>query len=124
VYAPPGTALNEVVRVAGARWRIDDLFKLAKGQVGLDQYEVRSWQGWYRHITLALLALLVLTIGARQKGEPAARTTSQSRSRKSAGSWSGCSGPPSARRTRSPRGPAGAGTIRRSRNNAISGVAA
>jgi hypothetical protein len=54
-----------LVRVAGARWSIDDLYKLAKVQVGLDQYEVRCWPGWYRHITLALT---VLTIGARKKG--------------------------------------------------------
>lgn len=66
-YAPAGTPLAELVRVAGARWSIDDLFKLAKGQVGLDHYEVRSWQGWYRHTTLALVALAVLTVGARKK---------------------------------------------------------
>lgn len=46
VYAPEGTLLADMVRVAGTRWTIEDLFKLAKGQVGLDQYEVRSWQGW------------------------------------------------------------------------------
>ena len=46
VYAPVDTPLEEVVRAAGARWTIDDMFKLAKGQVGLDHYEVRSWQGW------------------------------------------------------------------------------
>jgi SRSO17 transposase len=54
VYAPEGTPLAEIVRAAGTRWTIEDMFKLAKGQVGLDHYEVRSWQGWYRHITLAL----------------------------------------------------------------------
>ena len=70
VYAPAGTALEEVVRVAGARWTSDDTFKQAKGLVGLDQYEVRSWQGWYRHITLALLAFAVLTI-ATKKGHVA-----------------------------------------------------
>jgi len=42
VYAPAPTALPELVRAAGARWTIDDWFKLAKGQVGLDHYEVRS----------------------------------------------------------------------------------
>jgi SRSO17 transposase len=64
VYCPAATPLAEVVRAAGARWTIDDAFKLAKGQVGLDQYEVRSWRGWHRHVTLALLALAVLTVGA------------------------------------------------------------
>ena len=46
VYAPAETPLDEIVRAAGARWTIEDTFKLAKGQVGLDQYEVRSWHGW------------------------------------------------------------------------------
>ena len=47
--------LAELVRVAGARWIIEDAFKVAKQEVGLDEYEVRRWVGWYRHITLALL---------------------------------------------------------------------
>jgi hypothetical protein len=77
------------VSVAGARWTIDDMFKQAKGLVGLDQYEVRSWQGWYRHITLALLAFAALafaalTIATTQGGPPrrsGARATSRSPSR-------------------------------------------
>ena len=44
------------MRVAGTRWTIEECFKEAKGEVGLDQYEVRKWDGWYRHITLAMLA--------------------------------------------------------------------
>src|SRR5918992_1611641 len=71
VFAPTDTPLAELVRAIGARWTIEDVFKLAKRQVGLDQYEVRSWIGWHRHITLALLALAALTIGARQKGATA-----------------------------------------------------
>jgi SRSO17 transposase len=114
VYAPEGTPLTEVVRVAGARWSIDDLFKLAKGQVGLDHYEVRSWQGWYRHITLALLALAVLTVGARKKGALRVRSTSQSRSPRSAGCSSDSSGPRSGAQRKSPRGPAGVAIIRKS----------
>ena len=54
--APDGTALADLVRVAGTRWTIEACFAAAKGEVGLDQYEVRSWHGWYRHITLAMLA--------------------------------------------------------------------
>jgi SRSO17 transposase len=113
VYAPEETPLIAVVRVAGARWSIDDLFKLAKGQVGLDHYEVRSWHGWYRHITLALLALAVLTVGARKKGGLRVRSTSRSRSHRSVGCSSGSSGWPSGHRTRSWPGPAGVATIRR-----------
>ena len=47
-------ALAESVRVTAARWIIEDAFKEAKQEVGLDEYEVRRWTGWYRHITLAL----------------------------------------------------------------------
>src|SRR3954452_16053338 len=60
--APPGTTLADLVRVAGTRWTIEECFEAAKGEVGLDQYEVRSWTGWHRHITLALLALAYLTV--------------------------------------------------------------
>jgi len=48
--------LEELVRVAGTRWIIEESFERAKGTVGLDEYEVRRWEAWYRHITLALLA--------------------------------------------------------------------
>jgi SRSO17 transposase len=50
------TPLSELARVAGARWAVEESFETAKGEVGLDHYEVRSWAGWYRHITLAMLA--------------------------------------------------------------------
>jgi SRSO17 transposase len=62
VFAPHATSLQEVVRVAGSRWTIESGFEEAKGEVGLDQYEVRSWTGWYRHITLAMWALALLTV--------------------------------------------------------------
>jgi SRSO17 transposase len=54
--APEGTDLATLVRVAGTRWTIEACFEAAKGEVGLDQYEVRSWTGWHRHVTLAMLA--------------------------------------------------------------------
>lgn len=62
VFAPPGTTLQTMVKVAGQRWTIEVCFESAKGEVGLDEYEVRSWTGWYRHITLALLAHAFLTV--------------------------------------------------------------
>ncbi len=61
VFAPQATTLEEVVRVAGSRWTVESGFEEAKGEVGLDHYEVRSWTGWYRHITLAMWALALLT---------------------------------------------------------------
>jgi SRSO17 transposase len=61
-FAPASTPFSEFVRVAGFRWAIEDSFESAKGEVGLDQYEVRRWVSWYRHITLALLAHAYLTV--------------------------------------------------------------
>jgi|SRR5947209_13874453 len=54
-YGPSDTEVEELVRVAGMRWTIEVCFEDAKEVVGLDQYEVRKWTAWYRHITLALL---------------------------------------------------------------------
>jgi SRSO17 transposase len=48
--------------VAGSRWTIESGVEAAKGEVGLDHDEVRTWTGWYRHITLAMWALALLTI--------------------------------------------------------------
>ena len=62
VFAPTGTSLQALVTVAGQRWWIEQSFELAKGEVGLDQYEVRRWDGWYRHMTLAMFALAYLTV--------------------------------------------------------------
>ena len=62
VFASHATSLQEVVRVAGSRWTVESGFEAAKGEVGLDQYEVRSWTAWYRHITLAMWALALLTV--------------------------------------------------------------
>ena len=62
VFAPQPTTLEAVVRVAGSRWTVESSFEAAKGDVGLDQYEVRSWTAWYRHITLAMWALALLAM--------------------------------------------------------------
>ena len=61
-FSPAEAALAELVRVAGTRWIIEDAFKEAKQEVGLDEYEVRRWTGWYRHITLALLVHAFLAV--------------------------------------------------------------
>src|SRR3954447_7813769 len=60
--APEGTDLATLVRVAGTRWTIASCFGAAKGEVGLDEYEVRSWTGWHRHVTLAMLAHAYLAV--------------------------------------------------------------
>ena len=71
-FCPAGTPLSELGRVAGTRWAIEESFESAKGEVGLDHYEVRRWPGWYRHITLALLAHAYLTVtrARAEKGAP------------------------------------------------------
>jgi SRSO17 transposase len=61
-FAPEGTTLAQLVRVAGSRWAIEECLESAKNEVGLDQYEVRRWEAWYRYITLSLLAHAYLTV--------------------------------------------------------------
>jgi SRSO17 transposase len=61
-WSPRPVPLHTLVTVAGSRWSIEELFQTGKGQVGLDHYQVRGWTGWHRHVTLAMLALAVLTI--------------------------------------------------------------
>jgi SRSO17 transposase len=61
-HAPEPTTLAQLVRIAGTRWAIEACFEAAKGEVGLDEYEVRSWTGWHRHITLAMLAHAYLAV--------------------------------------------------------------
>lgn len=67
-HGPESTPLRELVRVAGARWAIEETFQTAKGQVGLDHYQVRRYDGWYRHITLAMLAHAFLTVTSADAG--------------------------------------------------------
>ncbi len=61
-FGAADTLMMELVRVAGTRWIIEDAFKEAKQEVGLDEYQVRRWTGWYRHITLALLVHAFLAV--------------------------------------------------------------
>ncbi len=122
VYAPADTPLPQIVRAAGARWSIEDVFHLAKGEVGLDHYEVRSWHGWHRHITLALVALFALTLARRKGGPPTARSTSPSPSPRSAASSSDSSGRRPTRPLTSSPGPAGDAITSASPNCAIAAV--
>ena len=60
-FGPAGTSLEVLARVAGRRWAVEEAFAQGKGEVGLDEYEVRSsWVGWHRHMTLAMAALALL----------------------------------------------------------------
>ena len=72
-FGPRGTRLRTLVATAGARWAVEESFQTAKNEVGLDQYQVRRYDAWYAHITLAIAAaaFLVITRAAEAaKGAP------------------------------------------------------
>jgi SRSO17 transposase len=65
-YNPNHAEFGELVQVAGARWPIEECFGSAKNEVGLDNYQVRTWDAWHRHTTLAMLAHTFLAITAHK----------------------------------------------------------
>lgn len=78
VFAPELTTLAKVVNVAGTRWAIETGFEALKSEAGLDDYETRSWTGWYRHITLSLLAHAFLSVVRSREAEKGAQVPSLS----------------------------------------------
>lgn len=78
-FGPAGTPVEELVRVAGARWAIEECFQTAKNETGLDHYQVRGYPAWYRHITLSMAAaaFLVVLRAAAKKGAPNASVLSR-----------------------------------------------
>ena len=86
VFGPADTSLEEMARVAGRRWAIEESFAQSKSGVGLDQHEVRSWTGWHRHMTLAMGAQALLAITrARLFARPAASQAALAAFKKSRG---------------------------------------
>ncbi|MBF6339715.1 IS701 family transposase [Nocardia abscessus] len=85
--APIGTSDDELIKVAGARWAVEDCFQTAKTEVGLDQYQVRRYDAWYRHITLALLAHTYLAVTAAISPKALAANSSHSHLVRSDVSW-------------------------------------
>jgi SRSO17 transposase len=71
--APAGTPLARLAEVAGMRWAVECGFEAAKGACGLTDYEVRSWPGWYRHVTLALFAHALLAVIRARAAQPGGR---------------------------------------------------
>jgi hypothetical protein len=71
-FGPARTTLAELVGVAGIRWAVEECFQAAKGQVGLDHYQVRRYDAWYRHATLAMVAQGFLA-AVRAQAAPTAR---------------------------------------------------
>lgn len=59
--------LVELVRVAGARWGVEETFQFAKNETGLDHYQVRRYDAWYRHVTLSMLAAGFLAVTAHRE---------------------------------------------------------
>ena len=65
-WCPAGTPVAALVTVEGQRWAIEDSFKTAKNELGLDHNETRSWHGWHRHVSLVMLAFAMLVAIRRQ----------------------------------------------------------
>lgn len=74
---PSRTTLTRLAEVAGSRWSIEGGFESAKQEAGLADYEVRSWTGWHRHITLSLLAHAVLAVVRKLAAEPPQKSRSR-----------------------------------------------
>lgn len=78
VYAPANTKLEDMILIAGRRWRIEECFGIAKDKLGLSEYEVRSWQGWHRHMALVMAAQSFLSVLRHQvEPPPLAKKNSQ-----------------------------------------------
>jgi SRSO17 transposase len=77
---PARTTLTRLAKTAGARWSIEGGFESAKQEAGLADYEVRSWTGWHRHVTLSLLAHAILAVVRRLADEPPPKSAPVSRS--------------------------------------------
>ena len=77
---PRRTTLTRLAMTAGARWSIEGGFESAKQETGLADYEVRSWTGWYRHITLCLLAQAVLAAVRKLADVPPKKSRAMARS--------------------------------------------
>jgi SRSO17 transposase len=74
-HATAGATLAELVKVAGTRWAVEECFQAAKNETGLDHYQVRRYDAWYRHATLSMLALAFLQVTAAQKARQRLWTT-------------------------------------------------
>jgi SRSO17 transposase len=73
-HTDPGATLVGLVTAAGRRWMVEESFQVAKGQVGLDEHEVRKWCSWYRHTTVCMLAMAFLA-AVRSRHIPGRPTT-------------------------------------------------
>lgn len=86
--APPGATAQDLAVAAGQRWAIECCFESAKQETGLDDYEVRSWQGWYRHVTLSMAAHALLSVIRATAHGPVSKKTKRPRAAKVSLTWS------------------------------------
>ena len=79
-YSNQPTSLEELVHVAASRWTVEECFQTGKNEAGLDHYQVRDYTAWYKHMTLAMIALAFLTIikAAEEKRGSSIKTTASS----------------------------------------------
>lgn len=75
-WAPSPVTLADLVRVAGARWAVEECFAAAKNETALDHYQVRKHAAWYRHVTLAMCAQAWLAVTAAASHSPPAQALS------------------------------------------------
>jgi SRSO17 transposase len=90
-FGKRGTRLRELVRTAGSRWAVEESFQTAKNEVGLDNYQVRRYDAWYAHITLAMLAAAFLAATRAHEALKGASLPRQTRSSDSAATRSDAS---------------------------------
>jgi SRSO17 transposase len=84
---PAAATDDDLIRLAGSRWAVEECFQTAKNETGLDQYQVRRYDAWYRHATLAMLAHAYLCVTAATAPKALTAASSRSRSARSAVSW-------------------------------------
>ena len=74
-WCPAGTSIETLVAVEGHRWAIEDSFETAKNEFGLDHNESRSWHGWHRHVSLAMLAFAMMAAIRHRANPPPPKKT-------------------------------------------------
>jgi SRSO17 transposase len=87
-WCPKGTPIETLVRVEGARWRVEEGFKTTKNELGLDHNESRSWHGWNRHVSLVMLAYAVMTTVRSQANAMTPKKTGRQSKQNSSGGQS------------------------------------
>ena len=93
-FGPAEASIETLVQVAGVRWSIECCIEVAKQEVGLDEYEVRRYDAWYRHITLSMLAQAYLSVMRAQAGGPPEEKGGGSGGRPTAAAHSSRGAPP------------------------------